>query len=117
MLRLWRRTGKRMLADPRAIPAKSLGYARYDMVHVLNELMDAFKVSESAVERLVARVMAVPASRFLRMKRQVTLLVSDAHAAGTGAVIQGRYQNPILVQWAAAPRSARSVELTLTSFQ
>jgi len=111
------RTGKRMLADPRAIPAKSLGYAKYDMVHVLNELMDALRVSESAVERLLARVMAVPASRFLRMKRHVTLLVSDAHAPGEGAIVQGRYQNPILVQWAAAPRGGRTVELTLTSFQ
>lgn len=111
------RTGRRMLADPGAIPAKSLGYARYDMVHVLNELMDALKVSESAVERLLARVMAVPASRFLRMKRHVSLLVSDAHTPGEGAVIQGRYQNPILVQWAATLRRSRNVELTLTSFQ
>ena len=111
------RTGRRMLADPRAIPAKSLGYAKYDMVHVLNELMDALRVSESAVERLLARVMAVPASRFLRMKRRVSLLVSDVHEPSGGAVIQGRFQNPILVQWAAAPQGRRSVEITLTSFQ
>ncbi len=42
------RTGKRMLRDPRAIASKSLGYARYDVVQVLNELMDALRVSESA---------------------------------------------------------------------
>jgi thiamine phosphate synthase YjbQ (UPF0047 family) len=115
-LRFAASTGRRMLADPRAIPAKSLGYAKYDIVHVLNELMDALRISESALERLLARVMAVPASRFLRMKRSVSLLVSDAYTSGRGAIVQGRYQNPILVQWAAAPRRSRTVELTLTEF-
>jgi len=110
------RTGRRMLRDPRAIPAKSWGYAKYDVVHVLNELMDALKVSESALERLLARVMAVPASRFLRMKRAVSLLVSDGGSASDGGIVQGRYQNPILVQWAAAPAGRRALELTLTSF-
>ncbi|MDQ7839591.1 MAG: hypothetical protein RDU83_01030 [bacterium] len=65
------------LADPRAIPAKSLGYAMYDVVHIVNQLMDALRISESAVERLLARFMAVPAARFLRLRRSATFLVSD----------------------------------------
>ena len=104
-------TGRRMLRDPLSIPSKSWGYARYDMVQVLNELMDALKVTESAVERLVARVMAVPARRFLRLKRSLSMLVSD----GDG-IVRGTYQNPILIQWAGTPRGCRSLELTVTRF-
>ncbi len=105
-------TGRRILHDPRSIPSKSWGYARYDVVQVLNELMDALRVSESALERLVARVMAVPARRFLRLKRSVSLLVSES----SGGIVRGTYQNPILIQWTAAPPGYRTVELTLTRF-
>jgi thiamine phosphate synthase YjbQ (UPF0047 family) len=107
------RQGRRMLADPLSIPQKSWGYARYDLVQVLNELMDALRVSSSAVERLVARVMAVPARRFLRLKRTVSLLVSDS----AGGIVRGTYQNPILIQWSAAPHRRRVLELTLTGFR
>jgi thiamine phosphate synthase YjbQ (UPF0047 family) len=106
------RQGRRMLRDPRSIPSKSWGYARYDAVQVLNELMDALRVSESALEKLMARVMAVPARRFLRLKRSVSMLVSES----AGGVVQGTYQNPIMIQWAAAPRGARTIEMTLTRF-
>jgi thiamine phosphate synthase YjbQ (UPF0047 family) len=106
------RQGRRMLRDPRAIPAKSWGYAKYDVVQVLNELMDALRISESAVERLLVRVMAVPAARFLRLKRSVSLLVSEARRG----IVRGTYQSPILIQWASAPRQRRTLEVTLTRF-
>jgi hypothetical protein len=106
------RTGARMLRDPLSIASKSRGYARYDLVQVVNELMDALKVSESALERLLARVMAVPARRFLRLKRSVSMLVS-----GGEGIVRGTYQNPILIQWARAPRGRRALELTLTRFR
>ncbi|OFV79992.1 MAG: hypothetical protein A2Y78_11880 [Acidobacteria bacterium RBG_13_68_16] len=105
-------TGRRMLRDPLSIPSKSWGYARYDVVQVLNELMDALKVTESALERLLARVMAVPARRFLRLKRSLSMLVSD----GDG-IVRGTYQNPILIQWAGTPQGSRSLELTVTRFR
>jgi thiamine phosphate synthase YjbQ (UPF0047 family) len=107
------RQGRRMLADPLSIPSKSWGYARYDLVHVLNELMDALKVNQSALETLLARAMAVPARRFLRLKRSVSLLVSEL----AGGIVRGTYQNPILLQWAAAPRGRRVLELKLTRFR
>ncbi len=107
------RQGRHMLRDPLSIPSKSRGYARYDLVQVLNELMDALRVTESALETLLARVMALPARRFLRLKRSVSLLVSDSG----GGIVRGTYQNPILVQWAAAPRGSRALELTLTRFR
>ena len=105
-------TGRRMLRDPLSIPSKSWGYARYDVVQVLNELMDALRVTESALERLLARAMAVPARRFLRLKRSLSMLVSDSDG-----IVRGAYQNPILIQWATAPRGTRSLELTVTRFR
>lgn len=110
------RAGKRALADPRAIPAKSLGYAMYDVVHIVNQLMDALRISESAVERLLARFMAVPAARFLRLKRSATFLVSDHAEPGRGALVQGRYQSPILLQWSASAERRRVLRLGLRSF-
>jgi thiamine phosphate synthase YjbQ (UPF0047 family) len=111
------RTGRRILRDPRAIAAKSLGYARYDIVQVLNELMDALRVSESALEKLLARAMAVPARRFLGLKRTVSVLLSESLGAGSGGIVRGTYQNPILIQWAAAPRGRRTVLLRVTRFR
>ena len=66
-----------MLGNPRAIPAKTLDYAKYDLVRVFNQLLDAVGLHESMVESVLARAIAMPASRFLRMKRSVSLLVSD----------------------------------------
>lgn len=106
--------GRHALADPRAVPAKTLGYARYDLVHVMNKVVDALGLNESIVERLMARTLAVPAARFLRMKRSVNLLVSDGDNSGHGKVVEGRYQSTILVQWHRAPRQARIIDVTLT---
>jgi hypothetical protein len=85
------------------------------VVQVLNELMDALRISESAVERLFARAMAVPARRSLRLKRSVSLLVSDGYGSDAG-VVRGTYQNPILIQWASAPHGRRAVVLRLSRF-
>jgi hypothetical protein len=74
-------------------------------------------MNESMVERLAARVLAVPASRFLRMKRSVSLLVSDRQSAGIGRPVQGTYQSPILVQWAKASAKQREIDVVLTRFK
>ena len=81
------------------------------MVQVVNELINALKVSESAPERLLVRVMAVPARRFLRLKRSLGLLVSNS------GIVRGTYQNPILVQWAGTPNGSRTIDVTLTRFR
>lgn len=105
--------GRHAISDPRAVPAKTLGYARYDFVRVMNGAVERLGLSESLVERLLARTLAVPANRFLRMKRSVNLLVSDGDT-GTPTVVEGRYQSTILVQWHRAQASARIVDVTLT---
>ena len=107
--------GRHMLAHPRAIPAKALDYAKYDMVRTLNRVLDVTGLRASMLERLFARAIAVPAGRFLRMKRSVNLRVRRAD--GHGVIADGRYQSPILVQWNRADRRVRELEATLTSFE
>jgi thiamine phosphate synthase YjbQ (UPF0047 family) len=114
-LRFMARQGRNMLRDPLAIPTKSLGYAKYDVVQVMNELIDAFGLSESLLERLVARVMAVPASRLLRFKRALSLPIAPGRS-GASDVVTGTYQSPILIQWRSSKRRARTLRLSLTRF-
>ncbi len=105
--------GRHILDDPLALPTKSLSYARYDLVQVMNTLMEAFHVSESVIERLVARLMAVPARRFLRSRR-VTFLASDSAGEGRARMVRGTYQSPILVQWRSAVSQSRRIEIALS---
>ena len=105
-----------MLGNPRAIPAKTLDYAKYDLVRVFNRLVDALGLRESRVENVLSRAIAMPASRFLRMKRSVSMLVSDRDHPGQGAIVEGTYQSPILVQWHRGTRQERALDVTLTRF-
>ncbi len=108
------RHGRNLVKDPRAILNKTRDYASYDLVRVFNEVLDATGISESRFERLIARFMAGPAQKFLRMKRSVSLLVSDS---GDGPyVVQGTYQSPVLVQWGPAANLARRLHISLISF-
>lgn len=116
-LRFMMEKGRHMWQDPRAIPTKALDYAKYDFVQVINELLDALGASESLVERIVAKIMGVPASRFLRMKRSLSLLVSDRDRPGKGSIVSGPYQSPILVQWNRATGGVRRLDVTLTSLE
>ncbi len=102
--------------DPKAVPAKAMAYARYDLVRVINRLVDALGLHASRVEQLLSRTLEVSASRFLRMRRSVDLLVSDGRTPGHGALLEGTYQVPILVQWRPAGQPTRQVEVTLVRF-
>jgi thiamine phosphate synthase YjbQ (UPF0047 family) len=104
--------GRHMLDDPLAIPGKTINYARYDVVRVLNRLIEAFGVEESVVERLIARLMAAPARRFLRTRR-ISFLASDHAQEGRSRAVRGTYQNPILVQWQAPEGQSRELEISL----
>lgn len=104
------------LANPRALPAKTLGYAKYDLVRVLNSGLDRMGLRGSLVEKVLAKSLGVPAARFFRMRRSVSLLVSE-RADGSTGMIEGTYQSPILVQWQRAPRSTRVLDVTLTEIR
>lgn len=116
-LRFMREKGRNMLIDPRSVPAKTINYAKYDLVHLFNGLMESLGIDESGLERLLARFIAVPAERFLRMKRSVSLLVADPEGRGRTEIVRGTYQSPILVQWSLAEHQVREVTVTVTDFR
>ena len=87
-----------------------------DFVRVLNKSLDTLGLRGSIVERLLARTLAVPAARFFRMRRSVSLLISE-RPDGTHGLIEGTYQSPILVQWDRAPRETRVLDVTLSELQ
>lgn len=108
---------KHVWNDPRAVPSKARAYAKYDIPHAVNRLLDALGIEAPLIERLVARSLEAPASRFMRMRRSVDLLVSDSAKPGYGALIEGTYQTPILVQWRAAKQPVRKLEVSLSRFE
>jgi hypothetical protein len=104
------------IANPRAVPAKTLGYAKYDFVRVMNRGLDTLGLRGSLLEKVMARTVAVPAARFFRMRRSLSLLVSE-RPDGTTGIVEGTYQSPILVQWQNAPGQTRILDVTLTELR
>lgn len=108
--------GKHALAAPKLIPGKTLDYAKYDLVHLFNELMDKMGVSETVIERLLSAFIRYPASHFLSMKRHVSLFVSKDKTDDRGKIVLGKYQSPILVQWDRAKKGTRTLNVTISRF-
>ncbi len=109
--------GRHMISDPKSIAIKAKGYAKYDFVQILNEFIDALGLSESLLERVIHKFLAYPASRFLRMKRSISLLVNDRDESGRGSIVEGIYQSPILVQWGKAQPQIRRLRAEITHFE
>ncbi|OFV86475.1 MAG: hypothetical protein A2V74_10075 [Acidobacteria bacterium RBG_16_70_10] len=104
--------GRHMIDDPLAIPSKTINYAKYDLPRLLNSLIEALHWDQGVLERLMAKVMAVPARRLLRSRR-VSFLASDRDGSGRAQLLRGTYQSPILVQWQPAESQARRLEISL----
>ena len=100
------------LTDPLAVPGKTLSYATFDAVQLMNSLMEALHLDQSSIERLVAKVMSVPARRFLRSRRVSFLAASDSNRPAA-RIVRGTYQSPILVQWQPADRQERHIDIVL----
>ena len=105
-----------MMNDPLAIPGKTLNYAKYDVVHVLNSLMEALRLDQGSFERLVAKVMSLPARRFLRSRRVSFLAGSDCSST-VPQLLRGTYQSPILVQWQPAEKQERHIDIVVVQFR
>jgi thiamine phosphate synthase YjbQ (UPF0047 family) len=112
-LRFARLKARNALQDPRSIPGKTLNYAKYDVVRVLNSLMEALRLDEGSFERLIAKVMALPARRFLRSRR-VSFLAAGEGAQPGARLLRGTYQSPILVQWQSPALRERRVDIVLS---
>jgi thiamine phosphate synthase YjbQ (UPF0047 family) len=109
--------GKYLLQNPHTIPSRTIEYAKYDLVRLFNELMEVFQLSESMLERVLSKFIALPASRFLRMKRQISLLISNNRKNQLGKIVQGTYQSPVLVQWKSNGKPFRLLDVTITRFK
>src|SRR5205807_1226764 len=103
---------RQALANPRAVPGKALGYARYDLVRVLNTGLSTLGLRGSLLERILAATLAVPAARVFRVRRSISLLVAETDH-GRPAPVEGVYQSPILIQWRRAARDVRELDVTL----
>ena len=112
-LRFARIKARNALHDPRSIPGKTLNYAKYDVVRVLNSLMEALRLDEGSFERLIAKVMSLPARRFLRSRR-ISFLAASEGTTGSARVLRGTYQSPILVQWQSPERKERRIDIVLS---
>jgi hypothetical protein len=104
--------GRHMIDDPLSIPTKTINYAKYDLPRLLNSLVEALRWDHSVIERVMAKVMAVPARRLLRSRRVTFLAVHDG-ALDRPRLVRGQYQSPILVQWQPAEGRSRTVEITI----
>jgi thiamine phosphate synthase YjbQ (UPF0047 family) len=114
-LRFARLKAGNMMNDPLAIPGKTLNYAKYDVVHVLNSLMEALRLDQGSFERLVAKVMSLPARRFLRSRR-VSFLAGSDRESNVPKLLRGTYQSPILVQWQPAEKQERHIDIVVVRF-
>lgn len=115
-LRFAARQGRRALRNPGAVPKKSRGYARYDLVLLMNRTLDALHLGGTMAERLLARAMAVPARARLRLRRSVSLPVV-AQGRTVAGLVRGRFQSPILMQWRPSRSPVRVIHATLIAFR
>jgi thiamine phosphate synthase YjbQ (UPF0047 family) len=111
-LRFARIKGRHMIDDPLSIPAKTVSYAQYDAVRILNSLMEALGLDQSSFERLIAKMLSFPARCFFRSRR-VSFLATCEEGENASRLVHGPYQSPILVQWQPAEKQARNVDVTI----
>lgn len=109
--------GRYILYHPEKIASRTREYAKYDFVQIFNELMDAFHISQSVVEKIFAKMMAFPAERLLRVKRGISFLISNTGNSQVSEIVQGRYQSPIMIQWKRTPKLFRNMILTVTRYK
>ncbi len=114
-LRFARIKGWHMIEDPLSIPAKTLSYAQYDAVRILNSLMEALRIDQSSFERLIAKMLSLPARCFFRSRRVSFLATCDG--GSVPQLIRGTYQSPILVQWQSAEKQTRNIDVTIVELK
>jgi thiamine phosphate synthase YjbQ (UPF0047 family) len=110
------RNGRRVFDDPLAFATKTLSYARYDVVQLMNSLIDALGVDQSVIERLMARVLALPA-RYLLRSRRVSFLASEHGNGNVARLVRGTYQSPILIQWQPAEGQTRRLDVSVVALR
>ena len=116
-MRFMAEKGLHMLRNPRAIPGKVLNYAKYDLVQIVNRSLDKFGLSSSLFGRGIQKVLASQASRSLRMKRAMSLFITQPDKKEQPCIVHGRYQSPILIQWQRKSTQTRQLVARLYRFE
>lgn len=114
-LRYLARSGGRLLRDPGSLPGKARDYAVYDLLRLYNEVMDVLGVGRSVADRLLS-TLSGPAYRLFRLKPRVSYLVASDGDSGSGRIVEGTYQSPILIQHRPPEDGSRRLEISLWRF-
>ena len=77
--------------------------------------MEALRLDQGTFERLIAKVMSLPARRFLRSRR-VSFLAGSDRQSNVPVMLRGTYQSPILVQWQPAEKQERRIDIVVVQF-
>ncbi|PSQ84195.1 MAG: hypothetical protein BRD44_01815 [Bacteroidetes bacterium QS_7_67_15] len=69
--------GRLLFRNPGALRPTAKRYAKYDLVQVVNKALDKTGLDGSLAERVIGRFVTGPVERRLRMKRAMSLFISD----------------------------------------
>jgi hypothetical protein len=73
--------------------------------------MEALRIDQSSFERLIAKLLSLPARCFFRSRRVSFLASGDG--GSVAHIVRGTYQSPILVQWQSAERQTRHIDISI----
>ena len=124
-LRYMREKAADIIKDPLSLPSKAKQYVRHELVQIINEVRSTighnasllegvihrFGIRVALLDAVIDRVATIPAPRWLRVGRQVTLLIAENEDPRT--IVRGQYQSPILVQWRRARNSCRRLKISI----
>ena len=108
-LRFARLKAGNMINDPMAIPGKTLNYASLRRRPRPQFADGSAAAGSGSFERLVAKVMSLPARRFLRSRR-VSFLAGSDRESNVPVLLRGTYQSPIL--YSGNPPKSRNATST-----
>jgi hypothetical protein len=115
-LRYMLRRCRDLLQYPTSIPGKTRSYVIYDLIHLYNKLMKKIHMTNSVVDKVLPRL-SLPLTHIFRFKKNIKLLVVGGMRAGSGRIVQGTYQSPILLQYRKADKGVRYLDITLRSLE
>jgi hypothetical protein len=75
------------------------------------------RLRDTLAEKALDKFLGVPAERFLRMKRSVSLMISGEGRNGSGTIVEGTYQSPILIQWQRSEARSRRLLIDFIQFE
>ncbi len=81
----------------------------------ISPVSDPSPPGPGSFERLIAKVISLPARRVLRSRR-VSFLAGTDPETGRPRVLRGTDQSPILVQWQPAEKQERHIDVVVTQF-